>query len=650
MASVTLSNAVYYQNTTAGVSEVVGYESGTKRAVRYTMTAPKEGANRVSLTFAGFSLGGGAYPSLKFCVTTNSDTYETSESSTGSLALSSDKKTYSGSASITLLPNVEYYVWIFPGTTTYGYLWWQTLFVTSTFTTSGSARSIIIDKTSGVLGEQYIINVTQYIEGSTYDITYACGTMTGVIVIGESADQVLGWVPDISLATQNLSGPTVSVSMMIQTYYNGSSVGEPSTITVTMVIPENEYTKPACRLDLTDIATLPDGESVGGAYDALVQGLSSLQAVVVPTIPTYGAPIETYRTTVSNMSGVTFSDPEFSIGTLKTAGTIIITTTVTDARGIISDPYVIELEVIEYKVPAITSLSVNRCKSDGTLDDQGEYALVTFSAHITPLNGLNSAKYMLYYKTASESDYVSTEIDALAGVYSVNDYTYICPDGSYSFEADGGHTYNVMIVAEDNHYGDTESGLIGTSFTLLHFNASGTGIGMGKISEKENAVELGIPMYDYSNSYFQEGLIMSSARGESTEGVDVIGNAADNVITWKYRKWSNGDVDLWGVYQVSNIACTASLGSMYRTKEIWIPRFPFPVYHPHVTASYETDGHGAFLWATNPTLGHDVGIKINDIEYKAVNGGPPSYYLVRPVSSTGIYGQITFYVKGRLET
>lgn len=99
---------------------------------------------------------------------------------------------------------------------------------------------------------------------------------------------------------------------------------------------------------------------------------------------------------------------------------------------------------------------------------------------------------------------------------------------------------------------------------------------------------------------------------------------------WKYRKWSDGQVELWGTFTISNIACTTALGNMYRTGGFSSPSFPFTVKNPVVTASYESTGYGAMLWPTTVSS----------------SSAPPSYYLIRPTSATIASGQIHFYVRG----
>ena len=103
---------------------------------------------------------------------------------------------------------------------------------------------------------------------------------------------------------------------------------------------------------------------------------------------------------------------------------------------------------------------------------------------------------------------------------------------------------------------------------------------------------------------------------------------------WTYRKYSNGDVELWGIYQVSKESCTTPIGGLYRTSALAPSGFPFAVYDANLTASYESSGYGALLWATTNTT----------------TTAPPNYYLMRPSSGTITSGQINFHVRGKWTT
>lgn len=130
----------------------------------------------------------------------------------------------------------------------------------------------------------------------------------------------------------------------------------------------------------------------------------------------------------------------------------------------------------------------------------------------------------------------------------------------------------------------------------------------------------------YSDDIRVDGTINDNNTGGKFVSV-LTGNSG----IWTYRKYSDGSVELWGTYWITDQACTTALGSMYRTPAIILDSFPFTVYDPFLTASYETNGYGALLWATTLTTNYD----------------PPNYYLIRPVSGTITLGKINLHVRGR---
>lgn len=130
-----------------------------------------------------------------------------------------------------------------------------------------------------------------------------------------------------------------------------------------------------------------------------------------------------------------------------------------------------------------------------------------------------------------------------------------------------------------------------------------------------------------TKNFYISGTLNDSANG----GVYVAVNDGTSGI-WTFRQYSNGLVELWGSYAISNVDCNVALGSMYRNSgAISLPAFPCTVYNPNVTANYESDGYGAFLWATTT----------------ATTAKPPNYYLVRPTSGNIASGKINIHVYGK---
>lgn len=131
-----------------------------------------------------------------------------------------------------------------------------------------------------------------------------------------------------------------------------------------------------------------------------------------------------------------------------------------------------------------------------------------------------------------------------------------------------------------------------------------------------------------------ENFYISGVMNDSDNGGIYVSATEGNSGIWTYRKYSNGDVELWGTYWITDLACTTTLGSMYCTIVFVPDQFPFAVYDANLTASYESSGYGAMLWATTSTT----------------NYYPPNYYLIRPVSGTITSGKINFHVYGKWKT
>lgn len=193
-----------------------------------------------------------------------------------------------------------------------------------------------------------------------------------------------------------------------------------------------------------------------------------------------------------------------------------------------------------------------------------------------------------------------------------------------------------------------------TSDNYLQISSDKLRLASESMSSLYSAVTVDDQMTKSAVNVSPDEVYIYSGSSNITLGSDIIALAADGDVTvsanslrdsygefssviegssgnWTYRKWSNGTVDLWGSYAVSGVACSTALGAMYRTDTITLTNFPFDVYSPYLTASYESNGYGGILWATSTTT----------------NNSPPSYYLLRTTSGTIASGKIIVHVIGK---
>lgn len=552
------------------------------------------------------------------------------------------------------------------------------LSASSTITLDTIPRASSLTAANGTLGTQQTLTINRATSNFMHRLLYRCGNSSGYIA-GSASDFTtltsLNWTPPISLAQENKAGTSVSITLTLHTYTGlGVHIGT-TTKTITCAIPAS--VKPSVTIAWQDLS------GAAGTYGSPVQGISKLK-INLTEQTSYGSPI-TSRTITAN--GAKYNTTEATTEALTAAGSQSINATIKDERGR-SGSANVTLNVLAYEGPVISKLTVHRCDADGTENDQGEYIQVTFSAAITSLNSKNSAAYKLRYKASNATSYTEIALTALANNYTVTNHAHL-------FAADGNNSYDVEIVATDNHGTATRTTSASTAFTMLNWNAKGNGMGVGKVSERENAVEFALKMFDQFDTQISNGLAVYTGSGDnaidanttldhlvlttkntpstafwyvmtlfystksetsnrtqfalpySTDGslwVRRYYNGAWSAWTesptvvaagtsglWTYVKWSDGRVELSGSHWLFGMACTTALGGWFRTDVIQPEAFPFPVYDQNLLANYESDGYGAVLWATTLTT----------------TTKPANYYLIRPTSTTIASGKIAMRVTGR---
>ena len=337
------------------------------------------------------------------------------------------------------------------------------------------ARASSITASNGTLGTAQTLTINRADSSFKHRIQYSCGSASGYAA-GSSSEFTtstsISWTPPLSLASQNTAGTTVSVTLTLTTYTSsGTKIGD-STKSISCSIPAS--VKPSCSISVSD----PTGNLT--TYGNYVKGLSKFQVVVTPTI-SYGSAIASYNTTAN---GSKYTAASFTTGVLNASGTLTVSTTIQDKRGRTASASQ-NMTVLNYTAPSVTKLTVGRCDSDGTANMQGAYVQVTFSATVTALNNKNKATYTLRYKKSTAAEFTAVGLTAIKDSYSVSNHKHI-------FAADTGSSYIVEIGVQDNHGSVSRASTVSTAFTLMHWGTDGTSIGLGKIAELSNLLDVGL--------------------------------------------------------------------------------------------------------------------------------------------------------------
>lgn len=341
------------------------------------------------------------------------------------------------------------------------------------FTLDAIPRKSTLTASNGTLGTAQTLTINRASNSFVHNITYKCGSASGTIAIRTTSASV-SWTPPLTLASQNTTGTSVSVTLTIQTFGSSTSTTPLGSTTkaITCAIPAS--VKPSCSLTLEDTTGWDD------TYGSPVQGLSNIK-VTINTTTAHGSPIASYSATAN---GGKFTQASFSTGILKASGSSPVSATVKDRRGRTgSASYTMNVQA--YNKPIVSKLTVARCNQDGTANEQGEYIKATFSATITSLNSKNTAAYKIKYKKSTVTSYTTVTLTALANKYTVTDHAYI-------FAATSDSSYDIEVEATDRHGTATRATSASTGFTLINWGASGTSMGIGKVVEYTNTLEIGL--------------------------------------------------------------------------------------------------------------------------------------------------------------
>lgn len=379
MSTIQLINPTFFKANTSGVSGVVGYESKSNRIVRYELLPPPIGANHLDLTFSGNWVGAGTTPNtLLFYIGTDPGSHSNAghdAESTGQLIRTNGTYNYTGAADIVLMPNTVYYVWVFPASTTFGWVYWSRELGDAVAQASGGAYSTL-SATAGTLGKQQTLTVTRYNAGYTHAISYAVGSATGQIC-SKTADTEIPWTPPLDLAYQITESAQGSAIITITTYNGNTELGSLTT-TVQLSVPDSVIPSVS--------ASWRDGSPAFDLMGTLVQSVSHL------VVDISAAGILGSRITGTSM---TLAGEPYTGGLIAAAGAIDLIVTATDSRGRKSH-HSYPISVAEYAFPTI-SLSAHRCTVDGVADEMGEYAYVSVSGTASVVNGNNRANIVLTY-------------------------------------------------------------------------------------------------------------------------------------------------------------------------------------------------------------------------------------------------------------
>lgn len=333
------------------------------------------------------------------------------------------------------------------------------------------AASVLGSISNFTIGNAINIPITKYSSGfaDTLTISVAGTTIKTINNITNGYDVSFSSTELTNIYKKIPSSTTATFTFKLTTKSGSKTVGT-STKTATGTIPSS--VKPSISS-----VTVTEANGTTAALGVYVKNRSKLKFVISASAGS-GSSISSYKTTVN---GASYSGSTITTNTITTSGTVTATITVTDKRGRTASTTK-SVSVLNYANPYITSLTAFRCNSDGSANEKGTYMKISLTAGVTSLNGKNTYSYKIQYKKSSVSTYTTINI---TGQDQTCTYSTVVAIESTS-------SYDIKAIAADYFTSVTISAQpVPSVFRTMHFRAGGHGIGLGKMAEYEDVLDIG---------------------------------------------------------------------------------------------------------------------------------------------------------------
>ena len=338
-------------------------------------------------------------------------------------------------------------------------------------TTPSASASIV------AIGGSITINTPRASTEFTHTLEYKVGSGSYVSLATNVRTSYKWPIPE-SIASSIPSSTSATVTIRCTTKNGSTTIGSAKTCTFTLTVPNTAAYKPA-------ISSIAISELTSGMPSALsgifIQNKSKLKIAVTRTAGSGSA----VKSTTVKIDGKTYIGQTVNTDLITSSGSLTVSVTVEDNRGRTASKD-FTVSVVEYHPPTISNFSVERCNSNGSVNDEGEYLKITYSVDISPLSNKNAKNAKISYKKQSDSTWADKTVTL--STYSDKNKTAVYP-------ADSEYSYDVKLEVNDSFNIPTSiSKVLASAFSLMDFHHSGTGIGIGKVSEKEDTLDVALSL------------------------------------------------------------------------------------------------------------------------------------------------------------
>ena len=344
--------------------------------------------------------------------------------------------------------------------------------------------------TSVYFGNSVTIKTPRASSDFGHVITYSFYDKTEQIADNQWNDE-FKWTVPTSLINKMPNASQFYICFRVDTYSRSGKFIGSNYCTLDVVLPSGYGPT------VTGITYTNEDTAIANRFGAstIIQGVSKVKCNV-STSTKNGATITYYQNEIDGQS-IPGPNSYFTTQPLKSSGTVVLKSTVTDSRGqkaTLSK----NIAVTEWYSPTVKNVSAQRWNvTSNKADDEGTAVKITYSFSIAPVASKNDKTVVIQYKNGE----TWTTLVTYTNAYSGENKVYISSAGKFS--TDNAYSFRVLVKDYFTTEGVASYAAIAPSFKLLDFSADGRGIGVGcKAESGKLKVDMPLEAQSYNGYVF----------------------------------------------------------------------------------------------------------------------------------------------------
>lgn len=350
-------------------------------------------------------------------------------------------------------------------------------------------RASSISATTANIGSNSTITINRASSSFTHTVTYSFnnGAVSGTVATKTSSTSLSLTLPT-SLYAQIPNSSEINGTLTCITYNGNTEIGR-STGSIKATVPSTA--KPTVTFSANNIT---DTDTVSkDTIKLYVQGKSKLQFNFAQAFSSnYSATLKLYTLKINGTQVYSDNQSTYTMQTPLPNTTNTYELIVTDSRGLTATTGEQTITAYAYSAPTC-SISAERNSSTPST------VVITYSGNITNINNNNKnipSFNIQYRQSGSSGSWTTVTGFPITNAYTKNttvSVTGISDSNSFDFKITANDSYNVPATATVS---------IGTSATLINFNANGNTLAFGKASEISDTIEFNIKTKFLKNAEF----------------------------------------------------------------------------------------------------------------------------------------------------